>query len=433
MLYSILKILFFFPVFLFSFDFKVASYNVENLFDMQYSGHEYQEYIPHKHGWNQKNFSKKLLNVSEVICEVNADIIGLQEVENQNVLDKLQKSLHGVGCSYKYSAISHKKYSAIQVALLSKFPIKSKKEINVNRGFRYRNILEVKYIFNGTPLYIYVNHWTSKHSKESRRIRSARELKKRLLSLPKESEYILLGDFNSDYNEYQHMEKKHNDTFGKTGINHILKTINSDEHFIRPSFFKKNAFEHYNLWLELANYKRWSHNFYGNKQGLDAIILPFTLFDGKGIDYIANSFYVLKKDYLFHKKGYIFRWEYKHKHHQGRGYSDHLPIVASFSTKPFKKLKKSTVRGSIKSLHGKKTLFPMRLNGIKVISKEKNKVLVQEVHSKQTIFIYGVKESMLLGNSYDIVVYQRKLYKGNYEIIDFEIEKRYDATINKKD
>ena len=432
-MFKLLSLLLFFPFSLLATNLKIASYNVENLFDMSYNGHEYKEYIPHNHGWNQKNFSKKLLNISEVICEINADIIGLQEVENQNVLDKLQKTLRKVGCIYKYSAISHKKYSAIQVALLSKFPIKSKKEIIVNRALGYRNILEVKYIFNGTPLYIYVNHWTSKHSKESRRMRSARALKKRLLSLPKESEYILLGDFNSDYNEYQHMEKKHNDTFGKTGINHVLNTINSEEHFIRPSFFKKKSFEHYNLWLELANYRRWSHNFYGNKQGLDAMLLPSTLFDGKGIDYIANSFYVLKKDYLFHKKGYIFRWEYKHKHHQGRGYSDHLPIVASFSTKPFKNLKKSTVRGSIKSLHGKNPLFPMRLKGIKVISKEKNKVLVQEVNSKQTIFIYGVKESMFLGNSYDIVVYQRKFYKGHYEIIDFEIEKGYDTTINKKD
>ena len=400
---------------------------------MQYSGHEYKEYIPYKHGWNQQKFSKKLLNISEVICEINADIIGLQEVENKNVLQKLQQSLRRVGCVYKYSAISHKKYSAIQVAVLSKFPIKAKKEIIVNRALGYRNILEVKYIFNNRPLFIYINHWKSKSSKESKRMVSARALKKRLNILPKGSEYILLGDFNSDYNEYKHMEKKHNDTFGKTGINHVLKTINSDGKFIRPSSFKENYFEHYNLWLELVNYKRWSHNFYGNKQGLDAILLPYTLFDGKGMDYIANSFYVLKKDYLFHKKGYIFRWEYKHKRHQGRGYSDHLPIVASFSTKPFKKLKKSISIGSVKSLHGKNPSFPMLLQGLKVLLKEKNKVLVKEVYSGEIISIYGVKESLILGKLYDIQVYQRKFYKGHYEIIDFEIEKGYDATIKKKE
>ena len=428
-----LKILFFLPLSLFSFDFKIASYNVENLFDMQYSGHEYKEYIPYKHGWNQQKFSKKLLNISEVICEINADIIGLQEVENENVLHQLQTSLRKVGCFYKYLAISHKKYSAIQVALLSKFPIKAKKEIIVNRALGYRNILEVKYIIENKPLFIYINHWKSKASKESKRILSARALKKRLKSLPKGSEYILLGDFNSDYNEYKHMEKQHNDTFGRTGINHVLKTINRDGNFIRPSSFRENAFEHYNLWLELDNYKRWSHNFYGNKQGLDAMLLPSTLFNGKGIEYIANSFFVFKKAYLFHKKGYVFRWEYKHKRHQGRGYSDHLPIVASFSTTPFKKLKKTIVNGTIKSLHAKNPSFPMLLKEVKIIWREKNKALIQEVHSGQVIFIYGLKDTFILGKIYDIRVYKRKFYKGHYEIIDFEIEKGYDATIKKKE
>ncbi len=432
-MFKLLSLLFF-PFFLLATNLKIASYNVENLFDMQYSGHEYKEYIPHKHRWNQKNFSKKLLNISEVICDINADIIGLQEVENENVLHKLQKSLRKVGCVYKYSAISHKKYSAIQVAILSKFPIKAKKEIIVNRALGYRNILEVKYMIDNKTLFIYVNHWKSKSSKESRRIVSARALKKRLQSLPKGSEYILLGDFNSDYNEYKHMEKKHNNTFGKTGINHILKTIDSNEMLLRPSSLKKNSFEHYNLWLELPNYKRWSHNFYGNKQGLDSILLPSTLFDGKGIDYIPNSFYVLKKNYLFHKKGYIFRWEYKNNRHKGRGYSDHLPIVASFSTqKPFRRLEKPISTGSIKAIYAKKSSFPMLLQNIKVISEEKNRVLIKDFNSQQTIFIYGIKkESFILGNSYDIRVYKRKFYKGHYEIIDFEIEKGYDVTNKKK-
>ncbi|SFV61025.1 hypothetical protein MNB_SV-14-1172 [hydrothermal vent metagenome] len=426
-------VFFFFPAFLFSFNIKIASYNVENLFDMQYSGHEYKEYIPYKHGWNQQKLSKKLLNISEVICEINADIIGLQEVENRNILNKLQSSLRRVGCIYKYSAISHKKDSAIQVALLSKFPIKSKKEVIVNRALGYRNILRVKYIFNNKPLFIYVNHWKSKSSKESKRIISAKALKKDLQSLPKDSEYILLGDFNSDYDEYKHIEKKHNDTSGKTGINNILKTINFDREFIRPYSIRNSVFEHYNLWLELPNYKRWSHNFYGDKQALDAILLPYTLFDGKGIDYISNSFYVFKKNYLFHKKGYIFRWEYKNRHHQGRGYSDHLPIVASFSTKPFKKIRESTIRGSIKSLYSKNPLFPMLLKRVKVVSKEKKRVLIKDLNSKQTIYIYGVKDSLVLGKFYDIIVYNRKLYKGHYEIIDFEIKKGYDTPINKKD
>ena len=417
-----------FPLLLLSTNIKVASYNVENLFDMVYDGHEYKAYIPNQHKWNKKNFQKKLLNISEVICDLNADIIGLQEIENKNVLKQLQKSLKKVGCSYKYLAITHKKKSAIQVAILSRFPIQKSYEVVVKRSLKYRNILEVKYMFEGNPLYIYVNHWTSKRSKESKRISSAKALKERLLLLPKGSEYILLGDFNSDYDEYLHIENKHNDTHGKTGMNHILKTINNKGNFFRTFSLKKEYFSHYNLWLELENYKRWSHNFYGKKQALDAIIIPSTLFDGKGIDYVDNSFRVMKKNYLFHKKGYIFRWEYKKKRHKGRGYSDHLPLMATFSTtQKFQKEKIHKMEGLIDWLYREKLKFPLFLKKIKVIVIEKNKVIVSQKKSKKKIAIYGTKDALSLGKEYDLMVYKRKLYKGEYEIIDFEIEKRYDS------
>ena len=422
-------LLLFLPLSLFSSNIKIASYNVENLFDMIHNGHEYQEYIPHKHNWTDKIFKKKLLNISEVICELNADIIGLQEIENKNVLKKLQQTLTRVGCNYKYSAITHKKQSAIQVAILSRIPFKNKKELVVNRTLGYRNILEVKFSFNGNLFFVFVNHWKSKRSKESYRILSAKRLMKRLNTLPKGSEYIILGDFNSDYDEFQHLELKHNDSHGKTGINHYLKTINSQEKFIRPFLFKEKEIEHYNLWLEVENYKRWSHNFYGNKQALDAIILPSTLFNGKGLEYIKNSFDVFKKSYLFHKKGYIFRWEYKHKKHQGKGYSDHLPIVATFSTdKAFKKLNNNGLHiNTIDRLLSKEILLPILLKKVKVISLEKKKAIITDRNAKKNISIYGIKNALQLNKYYDIAVYKRKFYKGQYEIIDFEIEKRYDS------
>ncbi|KIM04194.1 MAG: hypothetical protein KN64_08880 [Sulfurovum sp. AS07-7] len=37
---------------LFSNEFSIASYNVENLFDAKYQGSEYDDYIPGKHNWN---------------------------------------------------------------------------------------------------------------------------------------------------------------------------------------------------------------------------------------------------------------------------------------------------------------------------------------------------------------------------------------------
>ncbi len=417
---------------LYATDLKIASYNVENLFDLKKDGTEYEEYLPFRDNWNHKTLQKKLLNSAEVICDVNADIIALQEVENEHVLKLLQKMLRQIGCYYKYLAITHKKYSAIQVALLSKIPIVRAKEIVVNRKLGFRPILETKFIVDKEPFFLYVNHWKSKFSPESYRIRSAKVLKDRLKALPKGSEYILLGDFNADYDEYLHLERKDNDSRGRTGINHILHSIDSSEKMVRVDKLSPNKWLHYNLWLELPNYRRWSHNFYGDKEGLDSILLPYTLFDGKGLEYVSHSFNVLKKSYLFHKKGYIYRWVYRNNRHLGKGYSDHLPVFATFSTsKPYKRVSVSVKEGSVEILKRRIVHFPLYLTKVKVLSTSKNRAIIGQQASKEQIAVYGTKEMLKLGKSYDIMVYGRTLFKGHYEIVDFEIEKRYDNTKQK--
>ncbi len=410
--------LLFLPFLLNATQLKIASYNVENLFDMVNNGTEYNEYRPNRHNWTRSNLTKKLQNISEIICDINADIIGLQEVENINALKLLQKSLRFVGCHYKYLAITHKKRSAIQVAVLSKQPIKSAKEIVVNRKLKYRNILELKYMINKKPLFIFVNHWTSKHSAESRRIVSAKVLKNRIESLPKGTDYILLGDFNSDYDEYKDIEPQLNDSHGKTGINHVLKTI-VDNKLVEKKDIGKNL--HYNLWLELPNFQRWSHNFYGSKQALDSIILPYSMFNGKGVDYVNESFQVIKPTYLFTKKGYINRWQYRKERHQGKGYSDHLPIVATFSTSAYKSSKNSFKKeGKIEDLYKKELRGSLKLKNVKVIFKSKHHAIVKQSKDGRAIFVYGA-DALEQGRAYDIVVKKTKKYHGLHEIVNFSI------------
>ena len=375
---------------------------------MRHNGTEYDRYLPNRDNWTTETLNIKLRNISEVICEIDADIIGLQEIENSNALKLLQKSLKYYGCRYKYSAISHKKNSAIKVALLSKIPIKTYRDVVVTKDLGIRDILESKFIVDGETIYIFVNHWNSKRSPESKRIKSAIALKKRVLSLPKNSQYILLGDFNSNYNEHKRV--------GRTGINNILNSM-----LFRENEMKEDKFLHYNLWLELLPYKRWSYNFYGDKQGLDAILLPPSLFDGRGIDYINDSFKVFKKAYMFTKKGYVNRWKYKKGRHHGIGYSDHLPIFALFSTKPYisKEIKSSRGECSIKEIYNKDNL-PCLLKGVKIISKKGRGLTISD--SEDNIFIYGVDKSVKVGTLYDIEVYETKTYKEVYEIIDFSMD-----------
>jgi len=367
---------------------------------MRLNGTEYPEYIPNKHNWIQKTLNQKLTNISEVICDIDADIIGLQEIENANALKLLQKSLKKYGCNYKYSAITHKPKSAIQIALLSKIPIKNSKDITVTKALGVRNILKVKFIIDSYPLYIYVNHWNSKRSPNQKRVLSALALKKELKRLPKESEYILLGDFNSNYNEYQ--------------IKDIFNTK-------RECNLNRDSFSHYNLWIEKPIYQRWSHNFYGKKTALDEMIISPTLLDNKKIDYIKNSFDVFKKKYIFHKKGYILRWEYKKNRHKGVGYSDHLPIFAKFITNPKKdkKIECNISISNIKELYNKNIKLPILLKKIKVINISKKSATIKQGRDK--IVIFGIDKPLELNKEYNIIVYKRKFYNGSYEIVDFDI------------
>jgi predicted extracellular nuclease len=78
------------PILLLSKELVIASYNVDNLFDDINNGTEYSDYILNKHNWNSITFKKKIEHIARVICELNADVIGLQEVENGNALKELQ-------------------------------------------------------------------------------------------------------------------------------------------------------------------------------------------------------------------------------------------------------------------------------------------------------------------------------------------------------
>ena len=312
---------------------KIATYNVENLFDLKFSGHEYEEYIPNTSWrWNADTYRVKLKNISKVIVDMSPDIIALQEIESLQALKDLRAQLNRDGLYFPYYAIAASKSTTVKVALLSKHPLASQ-ELRVSASYRYRNILEAKVSLNGKRLYIFVNHWKAKSGPESRRIVSAKMLKKRLDVLGNPN-YILLGDFNSDYQENINFVRKRklNDTKGITGINHILKTTLNDEPvtFSDLSHCSDCA---YNLWYELPKAQRWTHQYRGKGEALDSMIISPSLAHAQGISYKRKSFQRFTPKYLFKGKN-IYRWQRSRsypKHHIAKGYSDHLPIFASFN------------------------------------------------------------------------------------------------------
>ncbi len=220
------------------------------------------------------------------------------------------------------------------MALLSKYPIVYAKELSVTSSRKYRNILEVKINIDSETLYLFSNHWKAKNAPESRRIISAKVLQKRLLQLGHQKNIILLGDFNSHYEEYITFKKsrKHNNTKGITGINHILKTTLNHKAVTQKTLQTCHDCS-YNLWYEIAKNRRWTHQFKSSKEALDSMIITKGLYDHKGLDYIPQSFQRFEANYLF-KRHKPYRWQRSRsypRHHTGKGYSDHLPIYADFN------------------------------------------------------------------------------------------------------
>ena len=303
--------LLFVPFFLCALEFKVATYNVENLFDAQREGGEYEEYIPNnKHGWNEAMLQIKIAHIARVISDIDADIIVLAEIENKAVLQRLNAALGSK--AYPYLFYPNKKERVnIETALLSRFPIEKTSTITMRD--QARGIHRVTITVDNKPLDRYLNHWPAYREKEDERLVYAKTLHN-VLEKESKREYILLGDFNSPYQE----EKGH------WGMGLVTFLQAGD----------KNA-PLYNLWYELPQERRYSHSYGKEKVTLDHIIIPKTLLDRKGIEYKPGSLNVFIRPYMLDENGHPNRWQISNRgrgEHQGIGFSDHLPLTAIFHT-----------------------------------------------------------------------------------------------------
>ncbi len=329
--------------------FTVAFYNLENLFDATYNGSEFTEYNPDVSNWDEAMFQKKISNSADVIRAINADIIGFCEIENTSSLKSLQKELIKRGCQYKYRAIGDFPLKTNTcVALLSKFPVKkiNSIEVRLEDGSITRNILETDVECKCTTLKVFVNHWPSMRHPEQSRITAAKVLAKRIEQLPLHAEYILMGDFNSNYNECEISDKHHKKRASKASLNNYLQTIYGDPSgkvaYIDEQDMISGSKGHFDPWIELPQNLRMSEMFNGYNQTLDHILLPHSLFDKEGISYIDNSFATFTWSGKLLKGNVPYRWQFKkigrRKEHTGCGYSDHLPLTAQFICGKFTKI-----------------------------------------------------------------------------------------------
>ena len=339
MQYFILKIIFY-SVFLISvFSAKaqqkkyaiitIAFYNLENLFDYEDDPITFDEdYLPDgKNLWNEKKFNKKLENLATVIFQIghkltgNAPVIlGVAEVENRFVLEKLTEQPQLKNANYGIAHFNSPDRRGIDVGLLynrDQFQLENTRKHRLDlkdetgKPIYTRDQLCVSGYLGEELFYFIINHWPSRRGGEKRsepkRIEAAKLTKKITDSIhtkTKDPNIVIMGDFNDDPN---------NKSFKK-----ILST-------------KSNILNNYN-YPYLYNPFEKMHKLgigslaYRDKWNLfDQIIVSNSLLDSIGFKLYKTNIY--KPKFLTNTKGkykgYPLRTFSGGKYNAG--YSDHFP------------------------------------------------------------------------------------------------------------
>lgn len=275
---------------LFSSELKIATYNVENLFDDKISGGEYSDFKSNR--WNSAKYQQKLRKISRVLRELNADVVALNEIENENVIKELA-NLSG----YKFYKFATLKGSPVGLGLLSRYRI-SDSEIYVVPDVKTRPILMSRVEFEGHSIEFFIAHFPAAKNPIKHRIAAANTMKK---AVKNSKNGVILGDLNSNY-----------------GYKFLLNGLDGWT----------------NLWEFLPSYQRSSYK--NGKSAIDHIILSKDLM-GKNLRYKDGSFGVFKANFM------------------DDSYSDHYPLYATLSLQEDIKDVPSKSISQIKSVNSNRT------------------------------------------------------------------------------
>lgn len=206
----------------------VMSYNVENLFDVEHDeGKNDWTFLPRDYpgksaecekvtssyrrrecfetNWAQDHLKLKLAQIKRVVMSDKGllpDILALSEVENEKVVGMLAKEL-----GYEHFLVSNgPDERGVDVALLWRERVlkktDSKEHVLMHPLFDKRPtrpILEVSFLLDGKPFYVFVNHWPSLGNPDESKIVAAKMLKGRMQKVTSTAgaSAIALGDFNT--------------------------------------------------------------------------------------------------------------------------------------------------------------------------------------------------------------------------------------------
>ena len=289
---------------------SIGFWNAENLFDLINDPNKNDDEfaLGGRKNVDQRIYALKIKNSSEVVSDLDVDILGLCEVENIDVLNDLNQAYP----KRSYSIIHYESPDSrgIDNALLydeKRFSIISSKAISntLKNGTKTRDILYVSGKYQNTVLHIYINHWPSNYGGKEKaipkRTTTAELIIQEVEKVRKNdmfAEIILLGDFNEDPDD---LNIQMLEGFGLTSL---MKPL-------------------------LGKPKIGTYVYRGKDYFYDQIIINDQLKDTKGLSVVSNSLYILDLPKYRQQEGnyshYPFRFWAGNR--LLGGYSDHLAIM----------------------------------------------------------------------------------------------------------
>ena len=295
---------------------SVGFWNVENLFDLENDPNKNDDEfaLGGRKKVDQQIYDLKIKHSSEVLQDLDVDVLGLCEVENYKVLNDLNIAYKG----RDYDIIHYESPDnrGIDNALFydkNRFSIISSRAIEnkLKNSGPTRDILHVLGEYNNARLHIFVNHWPSNYGGKEKAIPKRTETAQliikeieNILSVEKSAEIILIGDFNENPNDKNIM------LLEKIGLTSLMKPM-------------------------LGKPKVGTYVYRGEDSFLDQIIVNKQLQDSESLSIVQGSTYILDLPKYRQQEG-------NYKHYPYRfwagnrllgGYSDHLAIKVEITYK----------------------------------------------------------------------------------------------------
>jgi endonuclease/exonuclease/phosphatase family metal-dependent hydrolase len=330
---------------------RVATWNVQALFDGAEDGYEYEEYVDSA-GWTKEKYLARLNGIAHALgsLEKSPDILTLVEVEKSQILEDLANSyLKDYG--YHWSFFGNNDGSSLGIGVLSRFPFSQTRvhSLSNQKTVIPRPVLEVWVTVEEESVALFLCHWKSKlggeaETEEQRRA-AARVISRRVADIRRESvgvPVVVMGDLNENYDEFYRQGNSYitallPDDAGAAALvsdNAGSDPLGSSMGFLVISREKPPAVKHfpegaavfYSPWA--SELSEGSYNYRDVWETIDHFLLNESLFDSAGWDFDTCA--VMNVEPFINSYGYPSTYNPK----TGNGLSDHLPMLLTLKILP---------------------------------------------------------------------------------------------------